>query len=85
MELMLTGIARPELLFCSAASAAEILKVNEKYVFHLLRDGELERVRLVDRKGNQLAVGVLEDSIREYRKRVRPDPQIELLPNTTPR
>lgn len=85
MELMLTGLARPELLFCTAATAAEILKVNEKYVFHLLRDGELERVRIVDRKGRELAVGVLEDSVREYRKRVRPDPQLELLPHPTAR
>lgn len=70
MELMLTGLARPELLFCTVATAAEILNLNEKYVFHLLRDGELERVRIVDRKGREVAVGVVEDSIRAYRDRV---------------
>ena len=70
MELMLTGIARPELVFCSVPTAAEILGLNEKYVFHLLRDGELERLRLVDRKGREVAVGVLEDSVRAYRERV---------------
>jgi len=79
MELMLTGIARPELLFCSVATTAELLKVHEKYVFQLLKEGHLERIRLVDRKGREVAVAILEDSIREYRERV-PDPQLALLP-----
>lgn len=70
VKLMLTGIAQPELVFCSVATAAELLDLNEKYVFHLLRDGHLERLRLVDRKGREVAVGVLEDSIRAYRERV---------------
>ena len=84
MELMLTGLARPELIFCSVATTAELLKVHEKYVFKLLKDGDLERIRLVDRKGREVAVAVLEDSIREYRKRV-PDPQLELLPQVSSR
>ena len=84
VKLMLTGLATPELVFCTAATAAEILKVNEKYVFHLLRDGELERIRLVDRKGREVAVGILEDSIRAYRDRVpKRDRQLALLPVTT--
>ena len=84
MELMLTGLARPELIFCSVATTAELLKVHEKHVFKLLREGDLERIRLVDRKGREVAVAILEDSIREYRKRV-PDPQLELLPLASPR
>ena len=84
MELMLTGLARPELVFCTVATTAELLKVHEKYVFQLLKEGHLERIRLVDRKGREVAVAILEDSIREYRARV-PDPQLELLPAVSPR
>lgn len=79
MELMLTGIARPELVFCSAATAAEKLKVHEKYIFRLLKDGHLERIRLVDRKGREIAVGILEDSIDAYDKLRVEGAQLDLL------
>lgn len=83
-KLMLTGIATPELVFCTAATAAEILKCNEKYVFELLRKGDLERIHLVDRKGREVAVGVLEDSVRAYRDRVpRRERQLALLSDAT--
>jgi len=83
MNLMLTGVARPELLFCSIATAAEYLDVTEKYIFRLINEGHLERVRVVDRKDRDLAVGITEASLAAYRKRQPTRKQLDLISSST--
>lgn len=83
MSLMLTGPLRPELLFCSIATAAEYLEVSERHLLKLCSEGKLERVRLVDRKDVEIGVGVLEDSLKAYRKRHQTKRQLDLIPNAT--
>jgi excisionase family DNA binding protein len=82
MKLMVTGPLRPELVFCSVATAAEYLGVHEKYVFQLINEGKVQRIRVVDRKGRDLAVGVVEDSLKAYRKRQPGRTQLDLLPES---
>lgn len=83
MQLMLTGPLRPELLFCSIATAAEYLDVTEKYIFRLVNEGHLERVRVIDRKARDLAVGITEESLKAYRKRQPARRQLDLISNST--
>lgn len=87
-KLMLTGIARPELVFCSAATAAEYLGVHEKHVFRLVTAGHLERIHIVDNKGREVGVGIIQESVEAYRARepLKPGPkrsQLDFLGDET--
>ena len=76
--LMITGIARPELLLHSPATAAEKLGVHEKYIYRLVNEGHLERLVITDAKGVAIGSGITYDSVTAYSKRERKRRQREL-------
>jgi len=82
MHLMLTGPLRPELLFCSIATAAKYLDVTERHLLKLASEGKVERIRIVDRADVEVGVGILEDSLKAYKKH-QAQRQLDMLAGVT--
>jgi hypothetical protein len=76
-----------DLILVSPATAAEILEVGEKYIFELVNQGHLQRVRIVDSRDREIGVGISRESVDRYAARERPPrwrkKQLDLLSTST--